>query len=224
MPKLSVIIPVLNEEYFLAKQQEIYKFFLKQGHEVIIVDGGSSDKTVQIAGLIGCKIFITKPARGHQLHFGAKQSLNEILLFLHADTFLPQNAIKLICIALTSAANYWGRFDISFSSSKLIFQIIAWFMNKRSCLSGIVTGDHALFVKRASYFSCGGFPDYPIMEDIEISKRLKKIASPICLTDEVVSSCRKWEKQGVLKTIIKMWSLRILFFFGISTKTLAEFY
>lgn len=224
MAKLSIIVPVLNEEKFLARQQEKFKSFLNDGHEILVIDGGSKDKTMKIANLIGCKTFVTKPSRGHQLHFGAEKSNNEHLLFLHADTLLPSNAAELINHALTPANKHWGRFNVRFSNTKLIFLIIAWFMNKRSCLTGISTGDQALFVKRKSYFNCGGFPDFPIMEDIEISKRLKKIAFPVCIPNEAICSSRKWESQGVFKTIFKMWRLRLMFFYGVSTEKLAKLY
>lgn len=224
MTKLSIIIPVLNEDEILFNQQEAFRSLLNQGHEVIVVDGGSEDNSIEIANRIGCKTFVTRPSRGHQLHFGAEQSSNEVLLFLHADTLLPTNTPELINHALTPANKHWGRFNVRFSNTKLIFLIIAWFMNKRSCLTGISTGDQALFVKRESYFSCGGFPDFPIMEDIEISKRLKKISFPVCIPNEAISSSRKWDKQGVLKTILKMWRLRLMFFFGVSPDRLAKLY
>lgn len=224
MKNLSIIIPTLNEENFLTSQQDSFKSFIDDGHEILVIDGGSKDKTMKIANFIGCKTFATKASRGHQLHYGAEKSNNEHLLFLHADTLLPSNAAELINNALTPANKHWGRFNVRFSNTKLIFQIIAWFMNKRSYLTGISTGDQALFVKRKSYFSCGGFPNFPIMEDIEITKRLKKIAFPVCIPNEAISSSRKWENNGVFKTILKMWWLRLLFFFGVSPDKLANLY
>ncbi len=224
MPKLSIIIPILNEQVFLANHHEILKSLLSDGHEILVIDGGSTDNSVDIAKAIGCKTLKTKTSRGFQLHVGAKHSKNELLLFLHADTLLPTNAAELIYHALTPVNKHWGRFNVRFSNQNLIFQIIAWFMNKRSYLSGIATGDQAIFVKRKSYFSCGGFPDFPIMEDIEISKRLKKIAYPVCIPNEAIASSRKWENQGVIITILKMWSLRLMFFFGVPTEKLAKLY
>ena len=224
MFKLSIIIPVLNEESFLEKQKKLLMCFIKEEHEVIAVDGGSTDKSVKIANEAGCKTFITKPSRGYQLHFGAEQSKHDLLLFLHADTSLPINMAELISSALAPVSAHWGRFDVSFSNSKLIFRVIAWLMNQRSRVTGIVTGDQALFVKRKSYFDCGGFPDYPLMEDIVISKHLKKISSPVCLPNKVITTGRKWEKQGVIKTITKMWGLRLMFFLGLSTEKLAKLY
>ena len=224
MQSFSIIVPVLNEEVFLTRYLNVFRRFLNDGHEIIIIDGGSSDNSARLTQELGCKVLISKPSRGLQQHVGALQSENEILLFLHADTNLPNDAFSLIHQALKSSNKSWGRFDVSFSNSSLIYKIIAWMMNKRSCLTGIVTGDHIIFTTRSSYFKSGGFADIPIMEDIDISKRLKLISKPICLKHKVVTSSRKWEQQGVSKTIIKMWCLRTLFFFGVSSKRLARLY
>lgn len=225
MQKLSIIIPVLNEQNFLAALRKPLTTFIAQGHEVIIVDGGSTDKSIHIADMIGCKTLVLHPSRGSQLHLGALQSTKEILLFLHADTILPSNAVTLINQALAPSRNHWGHFSVAFSNSKPVFRTIAWFMNKRSRLTGMATGDQAIFIKRKCYFDCGGFPAYPIMEDIALSKRLKKIAvPPVCLPDKVISSSRKWEVEGILKTITTMWSLRLLFFLGVSANKLVKLY
>ena len=224
MPKLSIIIPVLNEALFLSTQRDIFKSLISDGHEIIIVDGGSEDKSVQIARSVVNETFITKACRGYQLHFGAMKSNNDTLLFLHADSLLPEDAAILILDVLTQSNKHWGRFNISFSSTTPVFSIIAWFMNIRSCLTGIVTGDHAIFVSRDIYFKSGGFADITIMEDIDICKRLKKFSMPICLHDKVITSSRKWEAQGIIRTIFKMWCLRLLYFCGISTNRLEKLY
>ena len=224
MLKLSIIVPVLNEAQFLSRQHNLFKSLLREGHEIIIVDGGSEDKSVLIARSVDCETFITKASRGYQLHFGAMKSKNDTLLFMHADTLLPESATALISNVLTRSKKHWGRFDVSFNNSNLIFSIIAWFMNKRSCLTGVVTGDHAIFVNRDIYIRSGGFEDIPIMEDIEISKRLKKFSMPICLHDKVITSSRKWEAQGIIRTILKMWILRLLYFCGIPPRKLERLY
>lgn len=224
MPSFSIIVPVLNEGILLTHHYNKFKKFLDDGHEVIIIDGGSEDDSVKISKNIGCKTFVTKSSRGFQQHFGVQQCTKEILLFLHADTSLPGDAFTLIHQALTDTKKKWGRFDITFSNTNMIYKIIAWLMNNRSCITGIITGDHVIFTTRSIYFESGGFADIPIMEDIEISKRLKLISKPICLKQKVVTSSRKWEQQGVFKTIIKMWCLRALFFFGVSSKTLVKLY
>lgn len=224
MCKLSIVIPVLNEEKFLTVHKEALSSLLSGGHEILIVDGGSKDHSIEVARELGCRIFSTKASRGYQLHFGAERSRNEILLFLHADTLLPFNAIEVITRTLSMPGQYWGRFNVRFSNSKLVFRLIAWMMNKRSCLTGIVTGDHSMFIRRKCYFDCGGYSDIPIMEDVELSLRLKKIAAPVCLTDEVLASSRRWEQKGILNTVFTMWKLRLLFFFGEAPEKLVKHY
>ena len=224
MQKISFIIPTLNEETFLNEQKAFFSLLIDEGHEIIIVDGGSKDNSLNIAKILGCKTISTKPSRGFQQHIGAEISINEILVFLHADTSLPSSALNSIKQALSMPNMKWGRFNVAFTNRKFIFKIIAWFMNKRSCLTGIVSGDHTLFVKREIYFDCGGFSDIPIMEDIDISKKLKKCSKPVCLTDKVITSSRKWEKNGVLNTIFLMWCLRFLFYIGIPAEKLAKYY
>ena len=224
MSHISIVIPVLNEEQNLKKQKEFLSHSIKQGHEVIIVDGGSCDTSIDVAKQISCNVVSTKPSRGHQLHIGALHSTNQVLLFLHADTLLPLDAAELICKSLKSTTKLWGRFNIKFSNPNYIFKLISWFMNLRSSTTGIVTGDHAMFIRRETYFKCGGFPDYVVMEDIAISKQLKILSGPVCLTEQVVTSSRKWEQQGVINTIVTMWKLRLLFYFGVPTEKLAKLY
>ena len=224
MHNFSIIIPVLNENLFFTKQQLYLQALLNQGHEIIIVDGGGKDNSRLAAIKLGCKFIQTKACRGHQLHRGAKVSSNDILVFLHADTILPLSTTNLIYETLNQPLSSWGRFNVAFTNKKLIFKIIAWLMNKRSCVTGIVTGDQTLFIKRSVYFDTGGFSDLPLMEDIEFSKRLKKHSKPICLNETVLTSSRKWEQHGILATIILMWRLRLLYFFGIPAKQLAEQY
>ena len=224
MQKISFIIPTLNEETFLVEQKSFFKLLIDEGHEIIVVDGGSKDHSLNIAKSLGCKAISTKPSRGLQQHKGANISVNEVLVFLHADTTLPASALLSIKQVLSKPDIAWGRFNVSFTNQKLIYKVIAWFMNKRSCLTGIVSGDHALFVKREVYFECGGFSDIPIMEDVDISKKLKKYSKPICIKDSVTTSSRKWEKNGVLNTIFLMWCLRFLFYIGIPADKLAKHY
>ncbi len=224
MPGLSIIIPVLNEERFLAGNRERLVSLLQEGHEILVVDGGSQDNSVDIARALGCRVFSTRASRGHQLGYGASHSKGDVLLFLHADTHLPSHAAQVIAQALAKPESLWGRFDVRFSNPSPVFQVIAWFMNKRSCLTGIATGDHALFIKRKLYFGCGGYTDVPLMEDVELCRRLKRHASPVCLSEEVVTSSRRWEQNGIMKTVITMWWLRLMFFLGQSPEKLARLY
>lgn len=224
MHNLSFIIPTLNEEEFFIQQKLFLQSLLQQGHEVIVVDGGSIDKSVAIAKSIGCNCISTKPSRGYQLRTGAEISTYPILVFLHADTILPSSGIDSILKVMSTHNADWGCFNVVFANQKCIFKIIAWFMNKRSCLTGIVTGDHTIFVERSTYFDSGGFSDIPIMEDIEFSKRLKKYSRPVCLAETVITSSRKWEQKGIMRTILLMWKLRLFFFFGAPAEKLAKQY
>ena len=224
MSGLSIIIPVLNEERRLAENKERLASLLQEGHEILVVDGGSQDDSVNIARALGCRVLCTRASRGRQLGSGANHSKNDILLFLHADTHLPSHATQAIAQALARPGQPWGRFNVRFSNPRPVFRVIAWFMNKRSCLTGIATGDHALFIKRELYFSCGGYMNIPIMEDVELCQRLKKTASPVCLSEEVVTSSRRWEQNGILKTVLVMWWLRLMFFMGQSPRKLARLY
>ena len=224
MNKFSIIIPTLDEEVFFTQQRLFFQSLLEQGQEIIVVDGGSIDNTITIAKSIGCCCISTKPSRGYQLQAGAKKSVNDILIFLHADTQLSFTTFDDINASFINIGRNWGRFNVAFNNEKFIFKVIAGFMNKRSCITGIVTGDQTMFVKRKTYFDCGGYKDIPIMEDIDISKRLRKDSRPLCLINTVITSSRKWEQQGIIKTIYLMWRLRILYFFGISADKLAKEY
>lgn len=224
MHTISFVVPALNEEQALLAQQTNLKNIIAMGHEIIVVDGGSQDKTLKIAKDAGCICISTKPSRGFQLHEGAKKSTNEILVFLHADTILPENATETIQNAFTLKKYHWGRFNVSFTNTSFSFKVIAWFMNKRSCLSSMVTGDHTVFVGRKLYFESGGFADIPIMEDIELSKILKKHSQPICLKECATTSSRKWEQQGIIRTIFLMWRLRLYYFLGVPASHLAKIY
>ena len=224
MYSLSFVIPCLNEEKSLLQQQANLKKIIESGHEIIVVDGGSHDKSRKIVRDVGCTCISTKTSRGFQLHTGAKKSTNEILIFLHADSILSNDAIQALQNMRPINSKIWGRFNVSFTNNSFAFKIIAWFMNQRSCMTAIVTGDHTLFVCRKLYFESGGYEDIPIMEDIQISKKLKRYSRPICLKDIVTTSSRKWERDGIIKTIFLMWRLRLYYFLGVSTSRLAKMY
>ena len=220
---LSIIIPVLNEAETIERCLQNLQKLRKDGHEVIVVDGNSRDNTVALARPLCDTVLSSKPARSMQMNSGAGQAAGNYLLFLHADTFLPEDISPLIALAKRNQ-RAWGRFDIHLSGRAWGFRVIESGINWRSRLSGIATGDQALFVQHKLFNEIGGFPGLALMEDIAISKLLKKITRPICLSARVQSSSRRWEKNGVIKTILTMWLLRALYFFGCDTARLARHY
>ena len=220
--RLSIIIPALNEEAgimtFLNHLQA-----LRSQCELILVDGGSDDKTLELAHPYVDKQITADKGRARQMNAGAKQATAPILLFLHADTFLPEDAVTQIESAITSDCD-WGRFDVRLESNDLQLKIVAWLMNKRSCFTGIATGDQAIFVKKAVFEQVGGFADIALMEDIEFSKRLNKNGRPYCIKSKVTSSARRWLSFGIVKTILLMWSLRLRYFLGANPTKLEQLY
>jgi rSAM/selenodomain-associated transferase 2 len=214
---LSIIVPMLNEEAGIGATLSGLR---ELGAEIIAVDGGSSDKSVEIAQALADQVVHATRGRARQMNAGAAVAQGEVLLFLHADTRLPPAVDRLIFEAIAGGAD-WGRFDVRISGDSIWFPVIAAFMNQRSRLTGIATGDQAIFVKRSAFEQVGGFPDLPLMEDIVISQRLKQLSHPACLHAKVTTAGRRWEKHGVLRTILTMWWLRLRFFFGADPKQLA---
>ena len=217
---LAIIVPMLNEAAGIGATLAALR---ELDAEIVAVDGGSSDKTVESAAPHAD--FLIKSARGRarQMNAGAAATQAEFLLFLHADTTLPPAADQMIFNALRHGAD-WGRFDVQISGNSRWFPIIAVMMNLRSRLSGIATGDQAIFVKRSVFEQIGGFPDLPLMEDIVLAQRLKALSRPASLCAKVTTAGRRWEKHGVLRTIFTMWWLRLRFFFGANPQKLAVEY
>jgi len=220
--KISIIIPVLNEETSLARLAEHLRTIV-QPHEIIIVDGGSRDNTLSIAYQLTDKVIVSHPGRAVQMNSGTEIAAGEMLLFLHVDTFLPDDALAVIS-ALSLQKNVWGRFDVRLSGNRFVFRLIEALMNLRSCMTSIATGDQAIFIEKNLFQRVGGFPEIALMEDIEISRRLKKIVKPLCLKQKVITSSRRWENNGVLATVLLMWKLRLYFFFGVSPEKLKQLY
>jgi rSAM/selenodomain-associated transferase 2 len=222
VPMLSIIVPVLNEEIGIAAALYRLQPFVRRGAEVIVVDGGSTDRTVEAARPHARRVLTAPRGRGAQLKAGAAAARGTALVFLHADTELPAEADRLIAEALASHA--WGRFDVAIAGSHPLLMVVARMMNLRSCLTGIATGDQAMFMTRAAHDAAGGVPDLALMEDIALSKRLKRLGRPACLRAKVITSGRRWERQGVVRTILLMWSLRLLYWAGVSPERLARWY
>ena len=221
--KLSIIVPVLNEEQNLSAISSHLLSFRQKGHEVIIVDGGSCDNTLAISHDIADRVIVSKAGRALQMNRGASVATGDVFLFLHADTILPEQSIQIIS-NLYQAGGYWGRFDVRLSSNKFIYRIIEHLMNLRSCFSSIVTGDQAVFIEKNLFNRVAGFPEIALMEDIEISRRLKKISKAICVKQKAVTSSRRWETKGVVPTVMLMWKLRLYYFFGVSPDKLKRLY
>ncbi|MDO8271027.1 MAG: TIGR04283 family arsenosugar biosynthesis glycosyltransferase [Gammaproteobacteria bacterium] len=226
-PRISIIIPVLNEEDALRRHLPLPQGDLQaQGrYEVIVVDGGSRDGSrVACEGLVDH--FITSaPGRARQMNAGAAVATGEILLFLHIDTLLPDDALTLIQQQFSRLTALWGRFDVRLSGTRPAFRCIEYFMNLRSRVSGVATGDQAIFVRRSVFERVGGFPDLPLMEDVALSKTLRRLVSPVCLRARVVTSSRRWEQHGVARTVLLMWWLRLLYVLGVAPAKLhARYY
>ncbi|MEX2353478.1 MAG: TIGR04283 family arsenosugar biosynthesis glycosyltransferase, partial [Gammaproteobacteria bacterium] len=169
-------------------------------------------------------VYEASQGRARQMNVGATAARGDVLVFLHADTRLPVNADRIISQALAGKHKGWGRFDVYIEGQSCMLRIVAWLMNLRSRLSGIATGDQTIFVKRSLFEQVGGFPDQPLMEDIEISRRLKRFCRPVCLKDKVTTSGRRWESRGIWRTILLMWKLRLAYWLGIPPERLARAY
>jgi len=221
-PGLSIIIPALNEAQGIVRTLEALQPLRARGHEVIVVDGGSADGTTAAAAPLADRCVAAPRGRARQMNAGAALAAGEALLFLHADTRLPADADRAVLAAL--AARSWGRFDVRIDGRSPLLGLVALCMNWRSRLSGIATGDQAIFVRREAFTAAGGFPDIPLMEDIALSARLKRLSRPACLAAKAVTSGRRWERRGVLRTVLLMWRLRLGYFRGAAPDELARRY
>ncbi len=221
-PRLSIVIPVLNEALTLAHPLTALQSLRAQGAEVIVMDGGSCDDSVCIATPLADRVLRSSPGRALQMNLGAQYASAPALLFLHADTHLPEGAIGQITQALNIHA--WGHFAIQLDGRSGWLPVVSWMMNKRSRLTGIATGDQGIFVRASTFKAVGGFLEQPLMEDIELANRLRKISSPACLKAKVVSSGRRWDQHGAWKTIRLMWRLRFRYWRGVSATQLAKEY
>ncbi len=220
--KLSIILPTLNEAAQIAATLGALQALRDQGHEVIVADGGSTDGTPERATPLADRVVAAPPGRARQMNAGAAVAQGDALLFLHADTRLPEQAVSAIQEALRNRR--WGRFDVRITGRPWMLRVVAALMNLRSRLSGIATGDQAIFVTRAAFVAAGGYPDQPLMEDVELSRRLKWLGPPACLRHRVVTSGRRWEEMGVWRTILLMWRLRFDYWRGVPAERLAARY
>jgi len=223
MNRLSIVIPVLDEAPLIGAALQALAPLRRGGAEVVVVDGGSSDGTPARAVGLADRILAAPRGRGSQMNAGAAAASDDVLLFLHADTRLPAAADRLIRDALADGRP-WGRFDVRIDGASPWLGMVAWSMNQRSRLTGIATGDQAIFSTRAAFEAVGGFPDLPLMEDLVFSRRMLRRARPACLRAQMLTSGRRWEKHGMVRTIARMWWLRLRFFFGADPARLAREY
>ncbi|APX94032.1 glycosyl transferase [Halomonas sp. 1513] len=220
---LSIIVPALDEAATIAAQLDTLQPLRARGGELIVVDGGSRDATRERAAPLADRVLTSPAGRATQMNAGAAASRGDRLLFLHADTRLPQGADRLIETAL-AGERCWGRFNVRLEGRHPLLPIIAAAMNWRSRLTGIATGDQGIFMTRAAFDAVGGFADQPLMEDIEISRRLKQRSAPACLSARVSTSGRRWETHGMCRTVLLMWRLRYRYWRGESAASLAREY
>ena len=227
--KLSIIIPCLNEAKNIVATLSRLQSLRARGHEVILSDGGSRDKTVELARALVDHCIDSATGRAAQMNAGAITASGDILCFLHADTLAPENIDKIILNALSSSTKIktpqWGFFCIQLSGAAWPFRIIERLINIRSCTTHIATGDQGVFIQKALFNQLSGFADIPLMEDIELTKRLKKIAQPVCIKhNRLITSSRRWEKHGIIRTVILMWKLRLAYFLGTNESMLSKAY
>lgn len=215
-PDLSIVVPVLNEAAGIVTALQPLQALRGRGVELIVVDGGSTDGTSELAKALTDRVVSASRGRARQMNAGAAAAQGRVLLFLHADTRLPDDADRLVMTAIGDVlkSRSWGRFDVTIEGRSPWLKLVARMMNGRSRLTGIATGDQAIFVARSAFRAVGGFPDIPLMEDIALSKALKRIGRPVCLAARVTTSGRRWEADGVWRTIVFMWWLRLRYFLG----------
>ncbi len=219
---LSVVVPTLNEEHVLAATLQRAR---QPGvRELIVADGGSTDATRAVAAQFADVVLSAPRGRAAQMNAGAERASGDILLFLHADTLLPDGFAPLVIAACTRPGVIGGRFDVDLQPSSPLIKLTAVLMNWRSRLTHITTGDQAMFIARDAFARLGGYARIPLMEDIDLSRRMKRVGRIACLRQQVTSSSRRWQENGALRTILLMWSLRALYFFGVSPDRLQRLY
>ncbi len=219
----TIVIPTLNEESEIETCLMRLQGLREEGFEVIVVDGGSIDKTPQLLEGLCDQFISTRQGRAVQMNAGARQAKGEFIFFLHVDTQLPEKFSEII-LSIEAGRFCWGRFSVTLSGKHWSFRIIESMMNLRSRLTGIATGDHVIFVSQKLFREVDGFPEIPLMEDVAMSQSLKRISSPLCLRQRVLTSSRRWEKHGIISTTLKMWWLRFSYYIGVDPVRLARQY
>lgn len=222
--RFSLVVPILNEASGLPHQLRQLRALAHQGIEVLVVDGGSDDGSPDLVRRAGLRVLTSPRGRARQMNLGAAHATGDVLVFLHADTRLPDGAFITLRREMQKSGSPWGRFDVEIDGNHPMLGVVARMMNLRSRWTGIATGDQAIFVTREAFEVVGGFPDQPLMEDIELSSRLRQRARPVCIGDPVLTSGRRWESRGVWRTVLLMWRLRWAYWRGAPAEQLAHRY
>lgn len=223
-PGLSVVIPSLDEALHLPDLLADLAPLRTRGHEVIVVDGGSTDATRELAAVGADRVLSVSRGRARQMNAGAAAARGEAFWFLHADCRITPAVFDAVLHALGQGCS-WGRCNVRLSSRGPLLSLTARMMNLRSCITGIATGDQGIFISRSAFEAVEGFPGIPLMEDVEISRRLKRrVGRPVCVRAALVTSSRRWERRGVLRTILLMWGLRLAYWLGTDPARLARWY
>jgi rSAM/selenodomain-associated transferase 2 len=220
--RISVIIPVLNEEKNI--RTTIAALAPLDPAEIIVVDGRSTDRTREICESLGIVVIASERDRARQMNHGARHTTGDVLLFLHADTRLPEAALEDIRSALDEPGCVGGRFDVELAGDHWMLKVIGAMISYRSRITKVATGDQAIFVRRTIFEAIGGFPDLPLMEDIAFCRVLKQMGDVACLRSRVRTSARRWETEGVWRTILRMWTLKLLYLAGVSPIRLKRYY
>ncbi len=223
MKKLSVIVPMLNEERAIARTLDAIAAGAPAA-EVIVVDGGSSDRSREEAGPRCARLLISPRGLARQMNAGAAIATGDALVFVHADTTVPPSFAADIAAALDDPAAVGGRFDLRLDDSAPILRLIGWLISARSRLSRTGTGDQAIFARRAIFDRLGGYRDLAVCEDLDLARRLKRAGRVACLRSRVTTSARRWREEGVLATTTRMWFIRAAFLLGVSPARLAHLY
>jgi rSAM/selenodomain-associated transferase 2 len=225
--RLAIIIPALDEAATIEAALARLAPLRQRGTVVIVADGGSSDDTPARAARLADLVVASPRGRALQMNAGARAEFAtaaDVLLFLHADTRLPDEADRIVLRALANSDRCWGRFDVALDAAGWPLRMVAALMNWRSRLTGIATGDQAIFVERSAYLALDGFAPLPLMEDIDFCRRAKRLSAPVALRERVITSARRWQQHGVWRTVVLMWWLRLAFFLGADPARLARRY
>jgi rSAM/selenodomain-associated transferase 2 len=222
--QISIIIPALNEAAGIGATLAALQPLRSRGHDVIVVDGGSEDGTPELARPLADRVIAAPRGRASQMNAGAAEARGDVVLFLHADTVLPEDADRIVLEGLATTRLLWGRFDVRIAGRHPLLPVVAWLMNLRSRMTGVATGDQAIFAWREAFLRAGGFPPLPLMEDVALARALGDFSRPLCLAERVTTSGRRWESRGVLRTIALMWWLRLRYLLGAAPDRLAQRY